>query len=153
METQIVIFLAFTSITLIFNAAVIWLIYKAFFGASVKVTETIQEFQSSETAMVWLEALQHASSNMVSLTESIKNRLAEVTPEIARAEAQFGFKLAELDLKMERSFSKVLQATRVVEQAVARPAHRFGATMSGVQGVLSFFASQQNDGDATSRRK
>jgi len=153
MQTKIVIFLAFTSITLIFNAVVIWLIYKAFFTASIKVTETVQEFQSSESAMVLLQALEHASSNMVTLTDSIKNRIAAVGPEIARAESQFGFKLAELDLKMERSFSKVLHATRIAEQAVARPAHRFGATMAGVQGVLNFFASQQNGGDATSTQK
>ena len=43
METKIVIFLAFTAVTLAFNSVIIWFAYKSFSSITTKMTETIRE--------------------------------------------------------------------------------------------------------------
>lgn len=151
MEVKIIIFLAFTSVALIFNAVVIWLVYKLFSRATVRVTETVQELKLSENALVWLTALQHASVNAVSVTDSVKNRLVHTDPALAGAQARYGFKLAELDVQIERSLKKVVRAMEKAETAVVRPAHRVGATLSGIREVLNLFVDEQSDDDASSR--
>jgi hypothetical protein len=152
MEAQIIIFLAFTSVALIFNALGIFLAYKVFSRATVKVTETVQELKLSENALVWLSTLGEASSNMVSVTESLKNQLVHTDPALAGAHARYGFKLAEIDVQIERSIGKVLRTLAKVQNSVVRPANRVGATLSGIREVLSFFVDEQNDDDATPRQ-
>jgi len=47
METQIVIFLAFISVTVITNTLLIWFVYKGFAGVTSRITETVSEFKTS----------------------------------------------------------------------------------------------------------
>jgi hypothetical protein len=152
MEAKIIIFLAFTSVALIFNALGIVLAYKVFSRATVTVTETVQELKLSENALVWLTTLAEASSNMVSVTESLKNQLVHTDPALAGAHAKYGFKLAEIDVQIERSIGKVLRMLEKVQNSIVRPANRVGATLSGIREVLSLFVDDQNDDDATPRQ-
>ena len=111
METQIVIFLAFTSVTLIFNAFVIWFAYKAFTKASTIVTETIRDVQKSDSAKAWLKGMEVASSSAVSVTETARMQLVHVDPVFARAQAKYEFKLAEIDIQLEKAFDTILEHT------------------------------------------
>lgn len=152
MEVQIIIFLAFTSVALLFNALAIWLAYKMFSGTTMKVTETVQELKMSESALLGLNALEQASSNLVQMTDEFKNELAHTDPALAGVQAKYGFKLAEMDVQIERSLGTVLRTLEKIQNAVARPANRVGATLSGICEVLSLFVDEQSDDDASSRR-
>src|SRR5262245_36609882 len=102
MKAQMVIFLAFTSATLLFNAVVIWYAYKAFFNVTFKVTETMRELQARDSARVWLTALEAASNQAVALTDKAKTQLANFDPVLARAHSKYEFRLAQIDVHMEK---------------------------------------------------
>lgn len=148
MEVQIVIFLIFTSVTLVFNSALIWFAYKAFADVTTRVTETMREIHASDDAKSWLNALQSASSQAVVVTDAAKDSILRFEPTLARAQSKFGYGLAKVDVRLERIHDKVrLQAERV-QDAIVGPAHRIGATMSGVQGVLHYLSGDQSADDA-----
>jgi len=153
METKLVIFLMFTSVTLIFNSFVIWLAYKAFANVSTMVTEGVREAGASEDARAWLHALDSAASHAVVMTEATKAQLANIDPVLARAQATFGFRLAEIDAQMERSVATVLHHTEKVQRAVTGPARRIGATLSGIREVINYLSGDESDDDASSRPK
>jgi hypothetical protein len=154
MEIQLAILLAFTSLTLIFNSVVIWFAYKAFVKASTAVTETIRDIETSKNAQAWLKALEVASSHAASVSNSVKEDLAHIDPMLARAHARYEFKLAEIDVQLEKAFSTVLQQTEKLERALVQPAHRIGATFSGIREVAQLFSGEperpRSADDATS---
>ena len=153
METKLVIFLMFTSVTLIFNSFVIWLAYKAFANVSTMVTDTVREAEASQDARAWLQALQSASSHAVVVTDAAKTQLANLDPVLARAQTTFGFRLAEIDAQVERTFTKIVWETEKAQRAVTRPARRVGATLSGILEVIQYLSGDESDYDATSRPK
>jgi hypothetical protein len=157
METQIAIFLAFTSVTLIFNAFVIWYAYKAFTKASTMVTNTIRDVQKSDSARAWLKGMEVASSSAVSVTETARAQLVHVDPVFARAQAKYEFKLAEIDIQLEKAFDTILQHTEKAQRALVKPANRIGATIAGVREVVDFLSGEsdrsQNADDASSTQK
>jgi hypothetical protein len=136
MPVQIVIFLLFISVTLIFNSMVIWFAYKAFANVTTKVTETMREIHSSDEAKGWLKALETASFQAVSVTGFARQHIAEFEPTLARAQSTFGYGLAKVDVRLERLHDKVQSQAERSQDAIVRPAHRIGATLSGIQEVL-----------------
>ena len=151
METKLVIFLMFTSVTLIFNSFVIWLAYKAFANVSTMVTETVREAEASQDASAWIRALEAASSHAVVVTNATKTQLLNFDPVLSRAQAKFGFRLAEIDVQVERSLARALEQTEKAQRAVTGPARRLGATLSGVQEVIHYLSGDESDDDARSR--
>jgi hypothetical protein len=149
MKAQMVILFAFTSLTLLFNAIIIWYAYKAFFNVTFKVTETLQEMQARESTKVWLSALQTASTHAVSLTEGAKTQLANFDPVLARAHSKYEFRLAQIDVQMEKGLNKLRDKTETLQNSLVRPAHRLGATLAGVFEVVHYFSGEQTAGDAT----
>ena len=152
MGIQLAILLAFTSLALIFNSVVIWFAYKAFVKASTRVTETIRDVETSQNARAWLRALEVASAHAASISNTVKEDLAHIDPVLARAHAGYEFKLAEIDVQLEKAFSTVLSQTEKLERALVQPAHRIGATLSGFREVAQMFSgdSDQNADDASS---
>jgi hypothetical protein len=157
METKIIIFLAFTSVTLIFNALVIWYAYKAFAKASTVVTDTIRDMETSDSAKAWVNALEVAATNAVTVSEAVRAELVHVDPVIARAQAKYEFKLAEIDIQLEKAFAAVLQKTERAQRAVVEPANKIGAAVSGVREVIQFLGGElggaQTADDASSTQK
>jgi len=80
MEVQIVIFLIFTSVTLIFNSIVIWFAYKAFANITTNVTDTMRGIQTSDDARAWLNALHSASFQAVAATGAAKEIITDFEP-------------------------------------------------------------------------
>jgi len=154
MEIQLAILLAFTSLTLIFNSVVIWFAYKAFVKASTRVTDTIRDIQTSENARGWLKALEVASAHAASVSTGVKQDLVHIDPILARAHAKYEFKLAEIDVQLDKAFSAVLNQTAKMERAVVQPAHRIGATFAGLREVVQLFSVEpepaQSADDASS---
>jgi uncharacterized protein YhaN len=157
METKIIIFLAFTSVTLVFNSVIIWYAYKAFANMTTAMTKAVWEAQASESTRAWLKTLESASSQAVTLTDAAKTHLTKFEAVLARAQAKYEFKLAEIDVQMEKSIATVVRETQKMEHALTSPAHRFGATLSGVQEVIHYLSGapepDQTAGDASSTPK
>jgi hypothetical protein len=148
MRAQLIIFLAFTSATLVFNAVIIWYAYKAFTNVTYKVTETLRELESSENSKVWLSALETASHQAVVLSDKAKTQLANFDPVLARAQAKYEFKLAQIDVQMEKGLNGIREKTESLQGSLVRPAHRLGATLAGVFEVLHYFSGEQSVDDA-----
>lgn len=156
METKIVIFLAFTSATLIFNSVIIWLAYKAYSSGTTKMTALIQEFESSESTRALLNSAEEASAQAIEATELIKEELARFDPVLARAQSKYGFRLAQVDVQLEKGISKLLRETEKVQAALVHPAGRLrsmGATLSGIQQVIQYLSGELSGGDASSKPK
>jgi len=153
MDVQIVIFLIFISVTLIFNSVVIWFAYKAFASITTNVTETMRGVQGSEGAKAWLNALHSASFQAVAITGAAKEALTDFEPTLARAQSSFGYGLASVDVRLERAHDKVRGGAEAIHNAIVRPAHRIGATLSGVHEALQYLSGDQSAEDASSTLK
>ena len=153
MGVQIVIFLLFVSVTLVFNSVVIWFAYKAFASITTNVTETMRGLQGSEDTRAWLNALHSASFKAVAVTGAAKEVIADFEPTLARAQSKFGYGLASVDVRLERAHDKFKSRAEKVQGAIVRPAHRIGATLSGVQEALHHLSDEQTADDATSTLK
>src|SRR6266446_1147082 len=98
METQIVIFLALISVTVITNTLLIWFVYKGFAGVTSRITETVSEFKTSSETKAWLRTFESASKQAVAVTEATKIKIAAFEPGIDRKGA-----MTKPDLKSEIS--------------------------------------------------
>ena len=152
MDVQIVIFLTFISVTLVFNSIVIWFAYKAFANVTTNVTETMRGLQASDDVKIWLNALHSASFQAVSATGKAKEMIVAFEPTLAGAQSKFGYGLASVDVRLERIHDRVRGQAEKIQNAIVGPAHRIGATLSGVQQALHYLSDQSAD-DATSRPK
>ena len=153
MGVQIVIFLIFTSVTLVFNSIVVWFAYKAFANITTNVTETMRGIQTSKDARAWLNALHSASFQAVSVTGAAKEAILGFEPTLAQAQSKFGYGLASVDVRLERLHDKVRGQAEKVQSAIVGPAHRIGATLSGVQEALQYLSGDRNGDDATATPK
>lgn len=153
MGVQIVIFLTFTSVTLIFNSIVIWFAYKAFANITTNITETMRGIQTSDDAKAWLKALHSASFQAVSATTAAKEAIIGFEPTLVRARSRFGYGLASVDVRLGRIHDKVKGRAARVQSVIIGPAHRIGATMSGVQGALQYLSEQSADGASSTPKK
>lgn len=157
MEIRLIIFLAFTSLTLIFNSFVIWYAYKAYTKASTIVTSTIRDIGTSDGAQAWVKALEVASMHAVSVTQNAKADLIQLDPIVARVQESYEFKLAEIDVHVEKAISKVLYHTEAFQNAVEGPTRKLAATLAGVSEVVQYFSGErqtdQSESDATSTPK
>ena len=100
MEIRLVIFLAFTSVTLIMNTLLILFAYKAFAKFATNLTETIREFETNSTTREWVASLQSASEQAVSVTGTAKQRFVEYDSVMHDAQVRYEFALAKLDTRM-----------------------------------------------------
>jgi hypothetical protein len=150
MGVQIVIFLIFVSVTLVFNSIVIWFAYKAFANITTNITETMRGIQTSDDAKAWMGALHSASFKAVAATGAAKEIIADFEPTLARAQSRFGYGLASVDTRLERAHDNLTSRSEKVQNAIVRPAHRIGATLSGVHEAMLYLSGDQSAGDATS---
>jgi hypothetical protein len=151
MESRIVIFLAFTSVALIFNSLVIWLAYKALADVTAGFTETLLELEKSSDVRSFLQTLEKVSLQAISVTETGKRKLAEFEPALAAAQSKYGFRLAQVDVQCERSLSRIQHEVGRVQDALVLPIERIGATLAGVEGILGYLSAEQSDADANPR--
>jgi hypothetical protein len=144
METRIIIFLAFTSVALLFNAFIIWFAYKAFASTTMKVAETVHELQTSESAKEWLRTLESASFQAITVTDTVKTQMNKVDPVLARAHSKWGFRLAQVDIHMEKGVKTILEKTDRFQNAISEPVNRLSATLHGVSEVVQYLSGQRN---------
>jgi hypothetical protein len=153
MGTKLAIFLAFTSATLLFNTIVIWYAYKAFTNVSTNFAKTLHELQASDSAKQWLKTVETASFQAVTVSETVKNQLHNFDPVLARAQSKWEFRLAQVDVQMEKGVTTVLERTQKFHDAVEGPVTRLGAILSGVREVVQYVGGTTDDEDTQSRPK
>ena len=153
MKLQLVIFLGFIAATLIVNAIVIWLTYKAFATMTTRVTETALQFRMSSSTRGFLQNLQTAAARSVELTSSARQRIDSCEVRLAEAQSWLGYGLAKVDVRFERACEKIHREAEKAQSAILRPTRRFGAAASGVREVLMLFSEPENDDGASSTPK
>ena len=132
METQLVLFLALTSVTLITNAVLIWFAYKALSSLTSKVTEGMSAFKANDSMKTWINSIQGATEQAVNLTETAKERMTDSEHALGRAQEQYASSLAKIDAKLEGVADGICTNAQKVKDAVAKPAFTIMAFVSGL---------------------
>jgi hypothetical protein len=145
MEMQLVIFLAFTSVTVVANAMLIWFAYKGFAGMVMRVSQTVTEFRRNDDTVALAESLMLAADHARQATEIAKVRLTEFGPVLDRARHNWSFSLAKIDARCEEIEETVACTGLKVRDAVAKPAYTIAAISSGVQTVLEYVNNGANE--------
>ena len=138
MEARLVIFLAFTSVTLTANTLVVWFAYKAFANITGKITEGMREISTSGTTQSWIRSLDVASAQAAVVTQTAKTQIESFEPVLARAQDVYGYSLAKVDAKFETICSTVTEQVEKAQNAILAPAEKIGLVASGIQAVLGF---------------
>jgi len=153
MGTKLAIFLAFTSATLLFNTIVIWYAYKAFTSVSTNFAKTLHELQASESTKQLLKTVETASFQAVTVSDTVKNQLQNFDPVLARAQSKWEFRLAQVDVQMEKGVATVRDKTQKFHDAVEGPVARLGAILAGVREVVQYLGGTKDDEDTDSAPK
>ena len=136
METQIVIFLACISVTVITNTLLIWFVYKGFAGVTSKITETVSEFKTSSETKAWLRMFESASKQAVAVTEATKIQIAEFEPALDRAQQHYLHTLARVDSKLEIAAGDITRNAQKIRDVVAQSAFSTVAFFTTLSRVL-----------------
>ncbi len=143
METRIVIFLAFVSVTVITNTLLIWLVYKGFANFTFKVTETVTQFQTSGETREWITAMQSASEQAVAVTEETKMKMAEIEPVLDRTREQYRRVLATVDSKLDTAANEITTNAAKMRDVVAKPAFSIVTFVTGLRRFLETMESDE----------
>jgi hypothetical protein len=152
MGVQIVIFLAFVSVTLVFNSVVIWLAYKAFANITLRVTGAFSQIHASEGTRRWMDALEAASVQAVGITELTRQRVNSFEPVLAKAESKYGYGLAKVDIRTEDFCENVRTHMETAQRKVEAPCQQIGSAMLVVRDLLERFSGvlpEKTDDSAT----
>jgi len=136
METQIVIFLACISVTVITNTLLIWFVYKGCAGFTSKITETVSELKTSSETTTWLRKLESASRQAVAVTEAIKIKIAEFEPPLDRAQQHYLQTLGQVDSKLEKTAGDITRSAQKIRDVVAQSAFSRVAFFTTLSRVL-----------------
>jgi len=145
MEIRLVIFLAFTAVTVVSNSVLIWLMYKAFGQITSQITDAAVEFEKSEQTRTWIASLQTASESAITVTEIARKTIADYDPMLEQAQAKYQFALAKADYQMECLASEISDHALCMRDAVALPAEKIAAIASGIQNVFGFAVPEDDD--------
>ena len=145
MAVQIVIFLAFTSVTLVFNSVVIWFAYKAFANVTLKVTRKMNEFHTSEDAKRWMKALKDASERAITVTEATRDEIHAFEPVLAKAQSAYGYGLAKMDVRVESLCENIRTHVESAQTKIEEPCLRFGSVLLVMSDLLERFSFGQSD--------
>src|SRR3954464_9608021 len=104
------------------STALVFAAYRAFAGLTSKVTTRVSEFEKNSEIRQWIDSMQTAGDQAVSMTEMTKQRLAEMDPVIARAQDSYSRSLAVADEKLQEVANQIDSSARKVRDAVAKPA-------------------------------
>ena len=145
MTTEIVIFLAFTSLALITNAILLWVAYRGFANTVLKITQKAREFESRSATREFLNSLRHASEEVANATETAKVQFEKCESVLERTQARYGYTLAKLDTKFERAEKSICEGMDRFKDKVEGPAAKIAAFAAGMRGVATTFGSRDSD--------
>ena len=141
METQLVILLALTAVTLTANTLAVWYVYRTFAQMAGKVTDTLHEISAAGAAREWILSLDRAASRTALATANAKACIESFEPALVRAQDVYGYRLAKVDKRFETLCDTIVEKTERAQDAILRPATRIGMMVSGVQSVIDLTSS------------
>src|SRR5438445_11020290 len=136
MQTQIIIFLAFISVSVITNTVLIWFVYKGFAGFTSRISEHVSELKTSSETEAWLRTLESASKQAVAVTEATKIKIAAFEPALDRAQQHYLQTLAHVDSKLELTAGDISRNAQKMRDVVAQPAFSAVAFFTALSRVL-----------------
>ncbi len=142
--TLIVIFLAFTSVTVVTNTLLFFFAYKGFAGFTTKMTETVREFETSSETREWIALLERAAAQAVVVTEAAKVKMEEYDPALENLQGRYGFMLAKLDTRVEELTDGITETVTCVRDAVAMPAEKLDIVAGLLRKAVSAIAPDAN---------
>jgi len=143
--TLIVLFLAFTSVTVVTNSLLIWFAYRGFASVTLKITETVREIETAGPTREWLSALATASEQAVDITETTKQKMVDQDPVLQDLQVRYQFLLAKMDTKVERLSNAVSDNALRFRDAVEKPAMKIEAVAGSIQNTLGFLVPTADD--------
>jgi hypothetical protein len=150
METRLVIFLAFTSVTVVANALLFWFLYRAFAKVTVNVTETIRQFEADDSTRSWLRSMEAASAQAVSVTESTKKQIDDYKPTMQRAEDRYSEMLQAASGRVDELCTKLASGAEKMREGVVKPAEKIESIAEGIhRAVGSFLNTPQQPDEKT----
>lgn len=144
--TVIVIFLAFTSVTVVTNTLLFLFAYKAFAALTSKATEAVREVEASSATREWIASMERAAVQAVSVTAMAKQKMEECDPVLDNMQGRYQFMLAKLDTKVERITDGITETATKVRDVVAGPAGKIEIVTGLLRRAVSAISP-----DATSR--
>jgi len=144
METQLVIFLAFTSVTVVTNTLLIVFAYRAFANVTTKVTEAVREFETSYTTKSWIGSLVSASESALELSDVAKDKVQAFDPVLERTQDRYGYLLAKTDKKLQDFSDELTKNSERLRDSVETPARHMATFAAGLRAV---FGTRQNGED------
>ena len=136
MEIRVTVFLFFVFVTVASNTLLIWFAYKAFANITLKVTETVSEFEKSSETRQWIDSLQVAAEQAVAVTEGTKQKMAEIEPALGRVQENFKRTLVTVDSRLEEVAEGIDASTTKVRDVVAKPAFSVMTFAAGLARVI-----------------
>ena len=152
MEARLVILLACVSITLIVNTVIIFMIFKIFGSMASKATESVHEFQTSESTRHLLTTLQAASENAAKVSGSVRDQIVGFEPALVKMQAEHSERLAKADVRFKVVCRIIQFSAEKIEKIVTWPIRNIQAAASVIQGIVTFIRGSESDSDASSRR-
>src|SRR5688572_14387921 len=136
METQLVILLALTTVSLAANTLAVWYVYRTFVRMAGKVTDTLHEISAGGATREWILSIDRAASRTALATANAKDCIESFGPALVRAQDVYGYGLAKIDKRFETWCDTIVEKTERAQDVILRPATRIGMMVSGVQSVI-----------------
>jgi predicted ATPase with chaperone activity len=125
------------------NTALIFVVYKAFSGLSMKVTATVSELEKTAELRQFLGSLHAASEQAVKVTQSTKERIAEFEPVISKVQETYNRSIAQVDSTLEKVAAQIDSSAEKVRDTVAKPAFSVMAFAAGLTKVMDTMKSDE----------
>jgi hypothetical protein len=143
MEIRILFFLVFVSVTVVFNTALIFVVYKLFAGMTAGITQSMSSFRNSSETRELIQSMQFAAERAASISETAKVKLAQFDPVLHRAHASFIETLKTVDSKLDEFGERANMAAETVRDTVAKPAFTVVSFAAGVSQALQEFRDDE----------
>jgi hypothetical protein len=135
MEIRILVFvisISFWSVIVTFVIATVSYMFKSL---TTKLDSAVSEFEKNGEMRQWLDSLQTASAQAVTITQAAKDQMAELEPAITKAQESYNRALAKIDSKLDSVADQVTANAQKARDAVAKPAFsvmQFAAGMAKI---------------------
>ena len=147
MEIRLTIFIALVAIVLVWNAALLWALYR---GLSRSVTR-VERMEGPMASVIGtfrstISRVEAASGRATEVSARARQRVSDFGGDLDRAQNWFRFSLAKVDFEIDRISEGVREGTDKVKSAVSEPLFRAGEIVQGIRAVLGLVTISRGDG-------
>src|SRR5262245_58169232 len=122
MEIRLTLFLAFVSVTMVTNALMIWIAYRAFAHGVTGLVKNIKQIETGD-AKAGIQAMATLAEQMAKATESAKQKFVGYEPKLATTHRRLENALVDANQKLERAAEEISNKTQTVGDSVAIKAY------------------------------